>query len=148
MKNKCKFISGLVPTKTYVACRSYFSEEKKHQIIQDYLNSSCTKQEIWERYTGKKEEHGALLRWMREYGYLNKKSNFASNTSQMKRKDKFEESSESFENLQLMKRVEELEKQLKDAEMKAIAFSTMIDLAEMEFKIPIRKKFNTKPSKK
>jgi len=28
MKNKCNFIYGLVPTKTYVACMSYFSEEK------------------------------------------------------------------------------------------------------------------------
>ena len=42
-------------------------------------------------------------------------------------------------------RIAELEKQLKDAELKAIAFSTMVDIAEKEFKIPIRKKFNTKP---
>lgn len=51
---------------------------------------------------------------------------------------------ESFENLQLKKRIVDLEKQLKDAELKAIAFSTMVDIAEKEFKIPIRKKFNTK----
>ena len=55
---------------------------------------------------------------------------------------------DSFENLQLKKRVSELENQLKDAEMKAIAFSTMIDIAEKEFNIPIRKKANTKPLKK
>ena len=41
-----------------------------------------------------------------------------------------------------------IENQLKDAEMKAIAYSTMVDIAEKEFKIPIRKKYNTKPSKK
>jgi hypothetical protein len=29
--------------------------------------------------------------------------------------------------------------------MKAIAFSTMVDLAEKELKISIRKKLNTKP---
>lgn len=52
---------------------------------------------------------------------------------------------DSFENLQLKKRIAELEKQLKDAEMKAIAFSTMVDIAEDMFKIPIRKKLNTKP---
>ena len=50
-----------------------------------------------------------------------------------------------FENLQLKKRIVELERQLKDAELKAIAFSTMVDIAEKEFKIPIRKKLNTKP---
>ena len=51
----------------------------------------------------------------------------------------------SFELLQLRKRVEELEKELKDAQMKAIAFSTMVDLAEKELNISIRKKLNTKP---
>ena len=51
----------------------------------------------------------------------------------------------SFENLQLKRRIAELEKQLKEAELKAIAFSTMVDIAEKEFKIPIRKKYNTKP---
>ena len=55
---------------------------------------------------------------------------------------------DDFETLQLKKRIAELENQLKDAEMKAIAFSTMVDIAEKEFNIPIRKKFNTKPSKK
>jgi hypothetical protein len=50
-----------------------------------------------------------------------------------------------FEVQQMKKRIAELEKQLKDAELKAIAFSTMVDIAEQEFKIPIRKKFNTKP---
>lgn len=47
--------------------------------------------------------------------------------------------------LQLKKRIQDLEKQLKEAELKAIAFSTMVDIAEKEFKIPIRKKYNTKP---
>jgi transposase len=55
---------------------------------------------------------------------------------------------DSFENLQLKKRIAELEKQLKDAEMKAIAYATMVDIAEKEFNIPIKKKFNTKPSQK
>ena len=52
-----------------------------------------------------------------------------------KRKQKLEfiEAEESFENLQLKKRIKELERQLKDAELKAIAFSTMVDIAEKEF---------------
>jgi cell division septum initiation protein DivIVA len=66
----------------------------------------------------------------------------------MKEKKPKGEAIDSFENLQLKKRIEELEAQLKDAEMKSIAFSTMVDIAEKEFNIPIRKKFNTKPSKK
>ena len=51
----------------------------------------------------------------------------------------------NFELLQLQKRNKELEKQLQEAELKAIAFSTMVDIAEEMFKIPIRKKLNTQP---
>ncbi|MEY2764411.1 MAG: hypothetical protein RLZZ205_835, partial [Bacteroidota bacterium] len=40
-----------------------------------------------------------------------------------------------FEKLQLQKRIAELEKQVQMAEMKAIAFSTMVDIAEREFNI-------------
>lgn len=61
-----------------------------------------------------------------------------------KRKKEKEANSEDFETLKLKKRIEELEKQLKIAEMKAIAFSTLVDIAEKEFNIPIRKKHNTK----
>lgn len=56
-----------------------------------------------------------------------------------------EASGSNYEMLQLQKRISELEKQLKDTELKAIAYSTMVDIAEKEFKIPIRKKLNTKP---
>jgi len=48
----------------------------------------------------------------------------------------------------LNNRILELEKQLKDADLKTIVYSTMVDIAEKEFNISIRKKYNTKPSKK
>ena len=91
---------------------------------------------------------------MKQLGYntgiKTRRPNFVSNSFSMAqrkvkpdKRDKTE--GESFENLQLKKRIAELEKQLKDAELKAIAFSTMVDIAEKEFKIPIRNKLNTKP---
>ena len=127
----------------------YYTETERHQIIQEYLSSHCTKQEIWQKYTGKKEEHGQLFRWMLQLGYnTNKKPNIDVNLDSMPKKKsgvKPLEEDESFENLQLKKRIVELEKQLKEAELKAIAFSTMVDIAEKEFNIPIRKKLNTKP---
>lgn len=131
-----------------------FSIEEKHQIIQDWLKSGCTKEEIWEKYTGRKQEHGAMLRWMRELGYSNNpivgKRYLDSNFNEValkrtKKEPKLKKVEDSFEKLQLKKRIVELEKQLKEAELKAIAFSTMVDIAEKEFKIPIRKKLNTKP---
>jgi hypothetical protein len=78
-----------------------------------------------------------------------RRSTFGGNNNLMaKKKTSSIIAEESFEILQLKKRISELENQLKDAEMKAIAFSTMVDIAEKEFKIPIRKKLNTKPLKK
>ncbi len=135
----------------------YFSETEKHAIIQEFLERQCSKADIWEKYTGNNREHGHLLRWMRQLGYSTvirtRRPNIVTEfraMSKHKQKHKQNEVSTSkedtdFETLQLKKRIKELESQLKDAEMKAIAFSTMVDIAEKEFKIPIRKKLNSKP---
>jgi hypothetical protein len=53
-----------------------------------------------------------------------------------------------FEYAKLQRRIEELEEQLLESELKAITFQTLIDVAERELHISIKKKFNTKPSKK
>ncbi|MBX2985351.1 MAG: hypothetical protein KF882_05240 [Bacteroidia bacterium] len=119
----------------------YFTVEEKHKIIQELIATQCTKVEIWEKYTGEEEEHGQLLRWMRQLGYntgiKTRIPNIVSNLYPMAQKktkpDKpVNNDEESFENLQLKKRIAELEKQLKDAELKAIAFSTMVDIAESD----------------
>ena len=123
----------------------YFSIPERHDLIKTYLSSGSSKGAIWEKYTGQ-SEHGTLIKWMRQLGYSTTtkqiNSSITSNTEEMSKKELTEQ---EFEKLQLEKRIVELEKQLKEAELKAIAFSTMVDIAEKEFKIPIRKKYNTKP---
>jgi transposase len=104
---------------------------------------------IWRKYTGK-SDHGRLLKLMRDLGYLSHDSQLSSSfalpqTKMPSNKTSPQPEDQDFEMLQLKKRIQDLEKQLKDAELKAIAFSTMVDIAEKEFKIPIRKKYNTKP---
>ena len=130
-----------------------YSDAERHKILQEYISSGKTKKEIWHKYTGQAEEHGNLRKWMRQLGYngelRTRKYTLAESTNEMPKKKSFHNpADESFETLQLKKRNLELEAQLRDAEMKAIAFSTMIDIAEKEFNIPIRKKVNTKPLKK
>jgi transposase len=135
-----------------------FSEAEKHAIVQELIETQCTKAQIWEKYTGQEEEHGQLLRWMKNLGYntgiKTRRPNIVTQLRAMPKKQKppkmplepnSGKSDLDFETLQLKKRIKDLEAQLQDAEMKAIAFSTMVDIAEKEFKIPIRKKFNTKP---
>lgn len=125
-----------------------FSDFEKHEIIKDYLSSGKPKDEIWRKYTGR-ADHGYLIRWMRDLGYLTSRQQLMPKLASKgfimpKKKVGPGLTEDQFEQLQLKKRIAELEKQLKDAELKAIAYSTMVDIAEKEFKIPIRKKFNTK----
>ena len=125
--------------------RLYFSDHEKKLIIEDYLSGSESKQSVYNRYTGYPAEKGKITMWMRKFGIKDK---FVKNTNfeiMPKQKKDSEQSSEDFETLTLKKRIAELEKQLQTAEMKAIAFSTMVDIAEKEFNIPIRKKHNTRP---
>ena len=152
MDKKSKAILGLKRGNIIQKSGKFFSEAEKHFIIQELLSTGSTKAQIWEKYTGQIEEHGQLLRWMRKLGYdtsiRTRRPNFDTNRILMTTKKSKKETKaeiDDFEKLQLKKRISELEAKLKDADMKAIAYSTMVDIAEKEFNIPIRKKYNTKP---
>jgi transposase len=127
----------------------HFTDVERRSIIEEYLSTGCSKQEIWQKYTIHNDERGHFLRWMRELGYPTKyrkrsvNIEFHTDVSAMSKQDNPDE--KSFETLQLEKRIAQLENQLKEAELKAIAYATMVDLAEKEYKLPIRKKFSTKP---
>lgn len=122
--------------------------EEREAIIKEYLTGHYTKVELWKKYTGQDEEHGQILRWMRTLGYI-------SNENSNERKKKFLPSPIqpaeilTTENnnqgpLELQKRIKELEKQLETAQLKAEGYELMIEIAEKELKIPIRKKSGTK----
>ncbi len=151
MDKKSKQISGLKVGKIIQKANKYFSEAEKHFIIKELLSSGCTKAQIWEKYTDQLEEHGQLLRWMRQLGYdtsvKTRIPNFDTKIKMMTKKKSKKETInvfDDFETLQLKTRIAKLEKKLKDAEMKAIAYSTMVDIVKKEYNIPIRKKYNAK----
>ena len=105
------------------------------------MSSGLTKREVWQKFTGYKEEHGKILIWMRRFGYISTDNNRMCMKKEIIQDDKLGQMIES-------ERIRSLEERLKEAELKAIAYSKMIDLAEKEFNISIRKKYNTKPLKK
>lgn len=117
--------------------RLYFSDVLKRRIIQEVLSGSISKEGARRQYgiRGK----SAILKWMRKFGYA---SNFDSITFRMKSKELPEDPE------QLKRRIVELEKALEEAKLSSKFYSTMIDIAEKEFKLPIRKKSVTKQSKK
>ena len=116
-----------------------YSLEFKKQVCNEYLTGNFTKKEIWEKYTGHKQEHGSLLKWLRELGYVKygQNINFA---LAMKTNKKEKTLNGPKDTGPLKRKIKELEKALADAELKAFAYSTMIDVAEKELKISIRKK--------
>ena len=140
MEKKCKPKLGQWRNK-----RLFLSDEEKLILINDYLNGKESKAAVYFRYTGYPEDHGKIAVWMKKFGIKDLRASRNVSFVPMSKTKKPIQSEVDFEKLQLEKRVAELEKQLKLAEMKAIAFSTLVDIAEREFNIPIRKKFNTKP---
>ena len=144
-------MSGL---KTVIQRRKYahFSEAEKRTIIEDYLQGNQTKKEVWKKYTCQSADHGLILYWMYKYGYIphtNQNSvTFVAQQKPLNNPNPKQESVSDFEYLQLQQRILDLEKQLQESEMKSIAWQTMVEIAERELNISIKKKYNTKPLKK
>lgn len=137
---KSKVILGLKPP-------SAFTLEERKMIVEEYQRTGCTKQFIWEKYTGQPEEKGHLLRWIRQIGYEipPKWSKLAYQNSSSMSKSTPERSKEA---AQLKERIAQLEKALVQSELRATALDTMIEVAEKELKINIKKKSYTKQSSK
>lgn len=130
--------------------RKHYSPEFKIKVCREHLETGASLRSLTIKYD--LLSHSLIHEWLRRFNFIKDTKqesicNFNTNKSRMSKSTE-NSNSKDFELLQLEQRVKELEQQLKDAEMKAIAYSTMVDIAEKEFNIPIRKKYNTKPSKK
>ena len=122
-----------------------FTPEERKLIVEEYLQSGCNKQAIWQKYTGQTQEKGRLLRWMRQLGYdiPLRRCKLASQPSTHMSNPK---SIDAIEQAQLKERIAQLEKALIQSELRATALETMIEIADKELKINIKKKSFTKRS--
>jgi len=121
--------------------KNRFSIEDKHRAVQLYLSGQFAKGKVISMFG---VSYAGLDKWINKYGpsFLDDSngSDVVSLTEQMK-KVKPENQEE------LQHRIAELEKRLEMAKLKAELLETMIDIAEEELHIPIRKKFGPQPSK-
>lgn len=124
-----------------------FSLEERKMIIEEYLRTGCRKRDIWKKYTGELQERGRLHRWMRQLGYdiPPKRGKLAHQNSVSVSKQK---PYSPTENIHLKEKIAQLEKALVQSELRATALETMIEVAEKELKINIKKKSYTKQSTK
>jgi transposase len=128
-------------SKIETACQ-YFPREFKVKIIEEYLQTGQSKGAIEKRYGIK--GHASILKWMRSLGYINllgEVATLSKKTDDIMSKAK---KGENLESSKLEERIKELEKQLEDERLRSESYRRMIEIAEKQHNIPIRKNFNTK----
>jgi len=126
------------------ALHRVYSEHFKRRVIEEYLQTGVSKKELIEKHNIKSK--GAFKTWMRQLGYedFNVKHSSLNANYKIEMAEQFTDD-QSGEDLEaLSKRIKELERLLEDERLKSEAYSRMIELAEKELKISIRKKANTR----
>ena len=117
-----------------------FGPKERRTIVEEYLNGTDSRAAVWRKHTGQQNEKGQLLRWMKRLGYAdNAVTEDIVSYGPMPKEQKREGTTE-----ELRARIKQLERQLEDSQIKEEAYRRMIDIAEKELKISIRKKSNTK----
>ena len=121
----------------------HYDRDFKRQVIEEYLLTGCSKMFLLQKYNI--QFKSAIQTWMRVLGYKDpgrqmQKFNFGQLifTSLAKQKDTLTESKE------LQKRIKELERQLDDEKLRSEAYARMLEKAERELKISVKKKHYTK----
>jgi transposase len=115
---------------------NYYSDEFKKGVVDEVLNGILSKEEARCKYGIKGSS--AVLNWIRKFDGNKSKS--------MKPKKNSVESGNSFEELEAENA--RLKQELDIEQLRNRALNVMIDIAERQFKIPIRKKPGAKQSKK
>lgn len=121
-----------------------YDESFRRMVIEEYLSTGCCKKDLLAKYgIGGK---GAIQRWMREYGYhdMHRKQigklalpfskPFSMPSDNPKPRDLDD----------LQKKILALEQQLQDERLRSEAYLRIIEKAEQELKIQIKKKHSTK----
>jgi transposase-like protein len=119
-----------------VAIREGYTEAFKVQIVREVEDGKITRVEANRRYgiLG----HSTILKWCRKYGRLRFTRKRGTEKMVMEEKD--------IELLQLQNEVRELKRELEAARIKNVVLETLVDVAERELQIPIRKKYGAKRS--
>jgi len=116
----------------------------KQKMVAEYLQGGVSKASLEKKY--KIQSKGVIIYWLREFGYseIDKKSSSLGGfiSSSLTTKKPRPEELDSTQALQ--QRIKELESQLEDEQLRSDGFNRMIDHAEKELNIAIRKKSDTR----
>jgi transposase len=114
-----------------------FTDDFKLQVVQEYLSTDISQEELKTKYnyTGCNN----IYRWMRKFG-LSKPNEDQIELHRAMAKEKQKSSLE--QDLEL--KIKKLEEDLKREQFRTKALNVMIDIAERELKVDIRKKSGAK----
>jgi len=124
--------------------RQAYSEQFKRGVIEEYLRIKGSKQDLLVKYNIKFK--GAIQTWMRQLGYVNSQNKpaYLEVNREIKMAEEIIGSEPEGDKEALTKRIKELERLLEDERLKSEAYNRIIEIAEKELKISIRKKANTR----
>lgn len=135
MEQKLKFKESI---------RNYYSQEFKQKIVEEYLRSGEAKAHIQKRHGIK--GNSAIQRWLLHFEVVDpypENTTFDTTNSVILSKD-FSDNLEAKSIVDLQNELSNLKRKLEDEKIRSEAYLRMIEIAESDFKIPIRKKSNTK----
>lgn len=114
-----------------------FTDEFKLMVVRDYLSSGISKEELKRKYNFGGNNN--IYRWLSKFG-VSKPNALSIESSRVMPKEKLKSTSEQI----LEQKIKQLEDELKREQFRTTALNTMIDIAERELKIDIRKKSGAK----
>ena len=122
----------------------HYSLDFKRSVIDEYLRTGHSKVSLEKKHDIKIKS--GIHRWMRQLGYedIHQKSGYLGKTIIPPLAAKRIKKEISGTGQGLESRIKELERLLEDEQLRSEAYERIIEVAEKEFHIPIRKKPNTK----
>ena len=117
----------------------HYNDSEKLRLLEDFRNSGVNMGQF-QKFHGL--GHCTISRWMTKFGLSNQKSNSA--VVKMSKPRKKTTSSEDMSRRILEARIQQLEQELKTEKLRALAYKTMIEVAEEELGVDISKKAGAK----
>jgi transposase len=129
--------------------KNRYSEELKHHICQEFMLGGIGIREISKKYNI--SSHASIDNWLKKYGYRQQNDDISINLSRINIglehfgiiKEPVEMNTPEFTSEEAAE-IKRLKRELEDAKLRAEAYLRVIEIAETELKLPIRKKSNTK----
>ena len=114
-----------------------FTDELKFKVVQEYMNTDVSQRELMEKFNIR--GNNTIKTWMRKFGFQEPSQDqieLQRTMAKQKVKSPYE--------MELEAKVQKLEQQLDYEQLRTLALDTMIDIAERDLKISIRKKPDVK----